>query len=270
MSFKRIIGGIGIAALLSLLNSVASAQGVVGSPHDLQPQTTNTSETCVFCHTPHGSATSAAVPLWNKTLPDPATYQRYSSLNTSTLSGTEAPVGSVSLACLSCHDGSQAVDTVLNTPGRGMGANFPGGTQIDAANFGPMAGTPVPMLGTDLRDDHPVSIQYGGGGLLGTDADGTANAAALGNQDFNAPEKDTINSNPAWWVDSEATPNGTREKTDMILYTRTDNIAAGEPMVECGSCHDPHNSSTFVANQSVSFLRIDNVSSQICTTCHLK
>jgi hypothetical protein len=126
------------------------------------------------------------------------------------------------------------------------------------------------MLGTDLRDDHPVSIQYGGGGLLGTDADGTANAAALGNQDFNAPEKDTINSNPAWWVDSEATPNGTREKTDMILYTRTDNIAAGEPMVECGSCHDPHNSSTFVANQSVSFLRIDNLSSQICTTCHLK
>jgi len=56
----------------------------------------------------------------------------------------------------------------------------------------------------------------------------------------------------------------------MILYTRTDNIAAGEPMVECGSCHDPHNSSTFVANQSVSFLRIDNISSQICTTCHLK
>ena len=132
MSFKRIFGGIGIVALLSLLSSVASAQGVVGSPHDLQPETTNTSETCVFCHTPHGSSTSAAVPLWNKTLPNPAIYTRYSSLNTSTLSGEEAPVGSVSLACLSCHDGSQAVDTVLNTPGRGMGANFPAGTQIDA------------------------------------------------------------------------------------------------------------------------------------------
>jgi len=268
MSFKRIFSGIGIAALLSLLSSVASAQGVVGSPHDLQPQTTNTSETCVFCHTPHGSSTSAAVPLWNKTLPNPATYQRYSSLNTSTLTGTEAPVGSVSLACLSCHDGSQAVDTVLNAPGRGMGVTTP--SQIDSGVFGPMTGTPVPMLGTDLRDDHPVSIQYGGGGLLSTDADGTANRAALGNQDFNAPEKATINNNPAWWVDSELTPNNTREKTDMILYTRTDNIAAGEPMVECGSCHDPHNSSTFIANQSVNFLRIQNDSSQICTTCHLK
>ena len=272
MSSKRFFGGIGIAALLSLLGSAASAQGVVGSPHDLQPSTTNTSETCVFCHTPHGSSTSAAVPLWNKTLPAPATYTRYSSLNTSTLSGAEAPVGSVSLACLSCHDGSQAVDTVLNTPGRGMGASFPAGTQIDAAVFDAMEGTPVPMLGTDLRDDHPVSIQYGGGGLLGSDADGTANPANLGNQDFNAPEKDTINTNPAWWVDSEGTANQTREKTDMILYTRTDGPAGatGEPMVECGSCHDPHNSSTFVANQSVSFLRIPNDSSQICTTCHIK
>ena len=37
MSLKRIFGGIGIAALLALLSSVASAQGVVGSPHDLQP-----------------------------------------------------------------------------------------------------------------------------------------------------------------------------------------------------------------------------------------
>ena len=153
-----------------------------------------------------------------------------------------------------------------------MGASFPAGTQIDAAVFDAMEGTPVPMLGTDLRDDHPVSIQYGGGGLLGSDADGTANPANLGNQDFNAPEKDTINTNPAWWVDSEGTANQTREKTDMILYTRTDGPAGatGEPMVECGSCHDPHNSSTFVANQSVSFLRIPNDSSQICTTCHIK
>ena len=267
MTFNKISRAIGAAAVLTLLGTAAHAQGVVGSPHDLAPQTTNTSETCVFCHTPHGAATTAAVPLWNKTLPS-STYQRYSSLQTSTLTGAEAAVGSVSLACLSCHDGSQAVDTVLNAPGRGMGATTP--SQIDSTVFGTMTGTPVPMLSTDLRDDHPISIQYAGGGLIGTDADGTAPLASLGNQDFNPPEKDTINTNPAWWVDSEATPNNTREKTDMILYTRTELVAAGEPMVECGSCHDPHNSSTFIANQQVSFLRIDNDSSAICTTCHIK
>jgi len=266
---KGFFGIVGIGSVLFLISTGVSAQGVVGSPHDLQSQTANTSETCVFCHTPHGSDTSAAVPLWNKVLPS-TTYQRYSSLNTSTLDGTEATVGSVSLACLSCHDGTQAVDTVLNTPGRGMGTNFPGGTQIDSVVFGLMTGTPVPMLGSDLRDDHPVSIQYGGGGLVGGDADGLAPSGNLGDQDFNPPMKATINLNPAWWVDSEATPNGTREKTDMILYTRTELNVAGEPMVECGSCHDPHNSSTFVANQSVNFLRIPNDNSDICTTCHIK
>jgi hypothetical protein len=94
----------------------------------LQVATGNTSETCVFCHTPHGSDTNAAVPLWNKELPDPTSYTRYSTLGTSTLDGEEAPVGSVSLACLSCHDGSQAVDTVLNVPGSGLagdGTNVP-------------------------------------------------------------------------------------------------------------------------------------------------
>ena len=35
-------------------------------------QFSGTAEICVFCHTPHGADTSAAVPLWNRTLPAPA------------------------------------------------------------------------------------------------------------------------------------------------------------------------------------------------------
>lgn len=275
MNFRRIVGGIGLAALLSLLSSVASAQvgtngGIVGSIHDLSAAAgAQTTETCVFCHTPHGSDTSAAVPLWNKALPDGASYTKYSTLGTSTLDGTEAAaVGSVSLACLSCHDGVQAVDSVLNTPGRGMGANYPAGTAIGTT--GSMTGTPVPVLGADLTDDHPISIQYGGGGLNDTQAIGDNAAVALGDGDFNAPYSADINSNRVWWVDTGAT-TGTREKTDMILYSR-DDLTTGqfEPFVECGSCHDPHNSSTYQANQQVSFLRIDNTASAVCTACHIK
>jgi hypothetical protein len=266
MNWKKISSMVGIGSALFFISAGVNAQ-VQGSEHDLSGGAgSTTTETCVFCHTPHGSDTSAAVPLWNKILPS-TTYQRYSSLNTSTLDGSEAVVGSVSLACLSCHDGTQAVDTVLNTPGMGMGSNFPLGTQI--GTMLPMTGSPVPMLGSDLRDDHPVSIQYGGGGLIGSDADGTALPGSLGDQDFNLPEKATINLNPAWWVDSEATPNNTREKTDMLLYTRTELNVLGEPMVECGSCHDPHNSTTGGAG-SVNFLRIQNTASVICTTCHIK
>ena len=77
-----------------------------------------------------------------------------------------------------------------------------------------------------------------------------------------------IGANRVWWVDTEATPNGTRQKTDMVLYTRA---AAGgytgqtenEPFVECASCHDPHTS-------NATFLRIPNTGSAVCLACHVK
>jgi len=273
MNMTRVSRAIGFAASLMLFSTIANAQSIVGSKHDLGIATANTSEVCVFCHTPHGSDISAAVPLWNKTLPS-TTYQRYSTLTTTTLDGAEALVGSVSLACLSCHDGTAAIDTVLNMPGSGMNSG-----QIDSVVFGtsmadfvPAPNTPVPILGADLRNDHPVSIQYAGGGigLSGGDADGTWASSGFVDEGFNAVEKDTINGNPAWWVDSDLGVDGTRDKADMWLYTRTELDAAGEPMVECGSCHDPHNADTGIAADSVSFLRIANTSSQLCTTCHNK
>lgn len=270
MDWTRISQGIIGAATLVLFSSTVNAQ-VAGSAHDLSTDGgSQTNEVCVYCHTPHGADTSAVVPLWNKTLPT-STYQRYSDLNTSTLDGTEAAVGSVSLACLSCHDGSQAMDNVINAPGRN-GYNA-GGAPI--GTVGAMTGSPVPMLGTDLRDDHPISIQYAGGGPTAADLDGLY-GGTLGDPDFNPPVKSTINTNPAWWVDTGA-QDGVRQRTDMILYTRADAPAgagpAREPFVECGSCHDPHNASTFngtAPNLSVGFLRIPNANSDICTACHLK
>ena len=244
--------------------------GVVGSQHDLtstgdaQSSTTNTDQVCMFCHTPHGADTSAPVPLWNKVLSSPGIYTQYSTLATSSFDSEEAPVGSVSLACLSCHDGTQAMDVVINLPGSG-GFNA-GGEPIDGA-VGALQGIPIPNLGTDLTDDHPISITYCGGGPLATDPDGPF-TGPCDDPDFNFPIKDTVNAQPVWWVDS---PLGTaliREKTDMILYTR-DDLGTQQPFVECGSCHDPHNDLT-QGQGSVAFLRINNTSSQICTTCHVK
>jgi hypothetical protein len=186
-------------------------------------------------------------------------------LATPTFDSEEAPVGSVSLACLSCHDGTQAMDVVLNSPG--TGGYDPAGAEIDSVAIDSMANTPVPNLGTDLSNDHPVSMQYGGGGALATDLDGLF-SGTLGDPDFEAPVKATINGQAIWWVDSVAN-NGTREKTDMLLYSRTDLSATAEPFVECGSCHDPHNSDN-QAGQQVSFLRTSNAASAVCTACHIK
>ncbi|MDH3317289.1 MAG: hypothetical protein OER43_16190 [Gammaproteobacteria bacterium] len=249
---------------------------VAGSQHDLttsgnaQGQTANTDEVCVFCHTPHGSDINAPVPLWNKVLPAPGGFTQYSSLQLSSFDSSEAPVGSVSLACLSCHDGTQAMDVVINLPGSG-GYNA-SGAEIDPVAIGAMGGAPVPMLGTDLTNDHPISMQYGGGGVnVSThSADGTF-TGTLGDVDFQPPERATVNGNPVWWLDSPVGTAALREKTDMLLYTRDEATVAGgvQPFVECGSCHDPHNSGS-QGPTTVAFLRIDNTASQICTSCHIK
>ena len=101
-------------ALLGLLfaGSAAFAQGVVGSKHDFtatgdaQRTTAVTDQVCIFCHTPHGADSDVrSAPLWNKVLnSNEARFTRYSDLSTPTFDSLEAPVGSVSLACLSCHD----------------------------------------------------------------------------------------------------------------------------------------------------------------------
>ena len=157
------------------------------------------------------------------------------------------------------------MDVVLNTPGSG-GYN-PAGGEIDPVAIGVMVGAPVPMLGQDLTNDHPISMQYGGGGATAADPDGLF-TGTLGDPDFNDPVRATVNGNPIWWVDSPAGTALTRERTDMILYARND-LGAVQPFVECGSCHDPHNDLT-AGPTSVAFLRINNTASQICTTCHVK
>ena len=268
---------LGLLACSGLLLAVAPAfgQGVIlGSKHDFtstgdaQASTTLTDEVCVFCHTPHGADTSAPVPLWNKVITT-RSFNRYSTLSTPSFDSQEAPVGSVSLACLSCHDGVQAMDVVLNAPGSGLGTG-----RIDPTNIGPMTGTPVPVVASagdatpfDLSNDHPISMQYGGGGAQDGDPNGIF-TGTLGDPDFNPPQKTTLNGRSIWWVDSVGGTTGTREKTDMLLYSRND-LGSPEPFVECGSCHDPHNGDN-AAGAQVSFLRTSNEGSAVCTACHTK
>jgi predicted CXXCH cytochrome family protein len=153
------------------------------------------------------------------------------------------------------------MDVVINAPG--SGGYVAGGSQLSAADIGLMTGSPVPALGVDLSNDHPISIQYGGGGCTAADPACTT----LGDLDFVTPANDLINSVRVWWVDTGTQGNG-KQKTDMQLYTRSD-VAGGvgqEPTVECGSCHDPHEATA----RPVSFMRISNDNSDVCTACHNK
>ena len=274
------------AAVLLLAGSPASAQ-IAGTKHNLgsgstqTPRATDTAEICVFCHTPHGAdvTTVNAPPLWNKRLATGAVYTTYASLNTPSLDGEILPVGSISVACLSCHDGTQAMDNIINAPGTG-GYDATGGgatglayTWLGAATTGVMP-SGVANLTSNLSDDHPIGIQYCGGGITG--AAGVVSGTCRDTdfvRDATRLRTASLNGNQTFWIET-GTADGLKTRTDLPLYTRTFVAGGAGPSVECGSCHDPHVAAGQAGpNAQVSgatFLRISNASSAVCTACHVK
>lgn len=264
--FNKLLGGLSLLTALLMMSAGAQAAvkdtkhnlGTGGSFNKVDGTGVTTTEICVFCHTPHGADNGAAVPLWNKTLGTPGDYTSYATLNTTTLDGATAPVGSVSIACLSCHDGTQAMDSTLNAPGSGN-------TALTSAWTSSANPTGMANLAEDLSNDHPIGIQYGGGGITEGGSAGTQ-TGSLNDSAFRVPEMTTANGQTVWWVDSEASPDNTRQKTDMQLYTRSVagiDSAKNQPFVECASCHDPHTSTPL-------FLRTANTGSAVCLACHVK
>ncbi len=282
-----------LAALLFAWCGTVSAQtpttGIATTRHNLgsgpgiagRNQVSDTAEVCVFCHTPHGGSTDAPVPLWNKRLGAAGTpagggsYVTYDTLQTPSLDGTVAPVGSISMACLSCHDGTQAMDNVINAPGSGGVLPDGGGNDGRAwtwtgstVNAAGRLSSGAALIGTDLSNDHPIGIQYCGGGLSGS---GTAVSGTCADTDFRAPQTQLINGNQIFWVDTGGTG---KQRTDLPLYQRT--TGGLGPMVECASCHDPHVSTNQAGPAGTgqvageTFLRISNASSAVCTACHVK
>lgn len=235
-----------VAAVLS----DAFAQGLEGTPHDLTGLDEDRSATCIYCHTPPGAEDENEPPLWSR----PASGVAYRTFDSATVDGEILAVGSVSAACLTCHDGSQAVDAAINAPTRNRTGPAPG-------TAGPrvIAPTGAAVLGDDLRNDHPIGIQYAGfnPGAGQVDADfisaenGLQNAFILGAT--------------RWWVDTEDVPNAMRDKTDMILYTR-EHDGTDQPFVECATCHDPHSTS----DNDPHFMRVSNAGSAVCLSCHVK
>jgi len=257
------VGVTGSAFAVPADNGISTTKHNLSASSTASNKTADTTEICVFCHTPHGADTTQAVPLWNRELALPSTYSTYKDLKSSTLDGTIIPVGSVSLACLSCHDGTVAMDAIINTPGSGTidgknaGWDFTGSATLDAEGF--MQDTTIAMLGSDLKNDHPVGVPYAGGGIK-------IGVAEFKDGDFKAVVETEINGDPYWYVDING--DSKRTRSDIILYTRDDGLGTKRPYVECASCHDPH-VKAFDAGQ-VAFLRVTNEGSTLCLACHEK
>lgn len=236
-------------------------------------------EVCVYCHTPHAANSAAGTPLWNRTLPSGATFTTYATLNSSTLTQTVTVPGGSSLVCLSCHDGSFAIDSVLNMPGSGRYSANPDNAFLDTwpsnafggvshsklsmgnafsetclachqpiangGNSGAAFDFTVAVIGKELRDDHPVGIRF-----------------PTDNPDFNPT---TGTQSGAKFYDLNG--NGRMDKNEVRIYD-----TGNGHEVECATCHDPHGVPSGGAGSQFypTFLRAANNGSGLCMTCHVK
>ena len=234
----RKLGLLIVISLVLLSSQLLFAQSIVGSRHDLTAysgshdgQWADYGEVCVYCHTPHNANPTA--PLWNRPLAE-ATYTLYGSAT------LDAEVEELSDArptklCLSCHDGTIAVDAVHNPPNSYTGAVGEGAAIKDdgAGTCGACHSTisteiKQSFIGTDLSNDHPVSFLYNDA-LASADGELAVPSTALSGK-------------------------GSTIATDLLW----------NGYFECSSCHDVHNPT------HRPFLYRSNEGSDLCLTCHIK
>lgn len=142
----RHIAALGTGLLMTALVPGIASATIVGSGHDLSAVAAGTTDQiCIYCHTPHNADTTVTdAPLWNHEVATTAGYTMYTgpsgTLNAVTAS---SPTG-ISRLCMSCHDGTLAVDSY-----GGLTGNVKIGSINANADFG-----------TDLSNDHPISFTY--------------------------------------------------------------------------------------------------------------
>ena len=150
---KRIIGLL-VAVSVMVFSGSAMAATIVDGPHDMTAAqqgfsaaiAANTgsqaNEVCIYCHTPHNA--SKKLQLWNRAS-STSTFSMYSSYSMDMIQAT-LDADSISRECLSCHDGTTAIDAIIK------GDVVDNSTVITAGAAG--------NFGTDLSDDHPIGITY--------------------------------------------------------------------------------------------------------------
>ncbi len=126
-----------VTAVSVLLTSPVLAGTITGSEHDFSGEGWSGGRICVACHAPHNTDTAIAdAPLWNHAS-STASYTLYGS---PTLNATINQPGGNSKLCLSCHDGTVAVDSF---GGATSGTTFLGSD-----------------IGTNLKKSHPIGFTY--------------------------------------------------------------------------------------------------------------
>ena len=209
---KKVLSLVVAAALVTVATS-AMAVTVVNTKHDLSQtggaggyNANNTTQVCVFCHTPHNAVANRA--LWNR-IGAQSSFSLYTSgANIEALNWyvgsnkTTLPANSPSILCLSCHDGSTTMNSISRPPAGVAPSNNVAITSV---------GT---NLGTNLTNDHPISFNY------------IATQTAI----------------PTTLVAATAQGNGmgVLNTTTSQQYPLANGVS-----IECNTCHNVHDNTTF-------------------------
>lgn len=256
--FLKYVAAVAVPLLATQFASAATG-GITNSKHDFSAATWSDQEICKPCHTPHNALdTDLTGRLWAHTL-STQTYVYHggsTSVDGSTRpedgtgTATQADMDVATRLCLSCHDGTVALDSFMGKDGASDG-KFIG-------DAGGQHGRAVANLGNgqvanDLTNDHPVGFKAVYNENAGQNAAGTghyrykprANAAAAGIR---------------FVTSTTAVAPGTVDR--VTGQTVTGNL----PSISCVSCHDVHNGAGFTDG----LLRMDNTASKMCLACHDK
>jgi predicted CXXCH cytochrome family protein len=199
------------ALIMTASMAYAGSSLISGTKHNLSSGSGNVvksgagDQICIFCHTPHNAVRN--VPLWNRTNPAAATYKMYTASATLNFNKVQAgfTADSISLFCLSCHDGNSAIggNVVRNSSGQILTMANSANVNGDKLVIGNTAN-----LGSDLTSSHPVAFDY------------TQSAAGdTGIQPINATR-----------VDQSGTAKFPLFKAGAKSY-----------QLECATCHKVHN-----------------------------
>ena len=222
--------------------TVSARAGIAGSAHDFGSSGWAKNQICLPCHTPHGgSDATTGGPMWNHTMSDKKsyTYATYDASGIATEKGTDLDQNS--LLCMSCHDGTIALDSFGGVSGN---TYIPAKSQIGDK--------------TSLTGNHPV-------GTAGTypTVDNINTTASY----MVAPYIMYGQKSP-----TDATPDPLKKQNLGALKPLN-----GKYVVGCTTCHEPHNRNnqehllrlkndgTFTTNDGRTVS-----GSGLCLSCHKK
>lgn len=237
--------GLALGAVMALAPSTGHAS-IVGSAHDFSVGTNylvngqsfvtstrngvTSTNVCGACHTIHHNPDPARGPLWIHT-PTSQTFKTYDQAGSETFpSGITVSLGASSKACLSCHDGSVAINSQDSLSGGVITTTNKLGSPVYIKS----SAIPIEVNGTqdDLTHMHPIGFSY-------------ATASA------NVPTGDL---NP----DSTAVAGAGGSIATVMLKNGN---------VECASCHDIHRTQGNSMNSGIYTIVSGQ---NLCLTCHNK